>query len=153
MAEAYFSKPSSHSLSITRHVADVLWITGSFPSTRDSFDFVKKKVFDGIEAIDRLTRRLEYIFIADILSGDMCLLFESPYTEFDGVSMTRVLDHDQGSIPADQNKLAGTTEVGLGKSVFEAERGEVGILAEVLLKAKVVLEWDLAYLIGDVDEV
>lgn len=141
MAKSYLSEQSSHSVSITRRVADILWITGSFPSTRHSFDFVKAKASKGIETIDRLVMRLESILIADIVSSDMRLLFESPCTVFNDVRMAKEIEFDETFAPGREDRVVGTTEVGVEKSVGEGQ-GE-GRGTEILLKAKVVLEKDL----------
>ena len=82
--------------------------------------------------------------MADITSSDMCLLFETPRTDFDDTRMEREYESGEAFIPGRQNKVAGTTEVGVERSVYGA-RGE-GRRTEVLLKAKVVLEKDLANL-------
>lgn len=144
LTQRHLAEQSSHSVSITRHVADILRITGSFPSTRHSFDFVKEKAFNGIETIDRLVLRLESIFVADIISSDMCLLFETPCTVFNNVGMTKEIefDFDETFTPGREDVVVGTTGVGVGKSV-DGGRGE-GRRTEVMLKARVVLETDLA---------
>ena len=143
MTQKYLpTSPFHDPTSIVHHLADVLWITGSFPSTQDSFDFVKAKAFNGTETINRLAARLESLFMADITSSDIRLLFETPRTDFDDRRMARECESGEAPILERQNKVAGTTEVGVEKSVCGA-RGE-GRRTEVLLKAKVVLEKDLA---------
>ena len=84
--------------------------------------------------------------MVDITSSDMRLLFEAPSTSFDDKRMSKECDSD--STPGGQvMKVAGTTEVGVEKTVYE-KRGEgrpgEGRCTTVLLKAKVVLEEDVA---------
>ena len=124
-----------------RHLADILWITGSFPSTRHSYDFVEAKASNRIETIDQLLLRLESIFMVDIISSDMCLLFETPSTAFNQVRMTKEIESDETFTPQGDDIVAGTTEVGIEKRVGEGP-GE-GRRTEILLKAKVVLKKDL----------
>lgn len=134
LTHSHLGKPSSHdSTSIAQHLANVMWITGSFPSLRYSFDFVKARVSNGIETVERLARRLESAFMVDIVSSDTYLLFETPRTLFDETRMTKEFES-----PARRrrDKVAGTTEVGVWKSVG-------GRRTEVLLKPTVVLEWDV----------
>ena len=135
------SQTYDSSTTIVQHVAKVLWITGSFQSIRHSFDFVKALASDGIEIIYRLARRLETAFIVDITSSDMSLLFETPRTVFDETWMTKVFESDGYRARRKQDKVAGTTEVGLWKSVG-GRRGQ-GQGTEILSKARVILERDL----------
>lgn len=127
------------STSFTQHVANALWITGSFPSVEDSIGFVKAKASDGIDTIDRLARRLESAFMVDILSCDMCLLIESPCTTFDEKWMTKEVESYESSRRRD--KVAGTTGVGVWKSVGARQSG--GQRTKVLLKTRVILERDV----------
>ena len=94
-----------------------------------------------IETIDRLAVRLESVFMVDITSCDMHLLFENPGTEFDDTRMTEEFEPDGDSTPKKgQDKVVVTTEVGVMKSV--GRRGEPHH-TQVLSKAKVILEKDL----------
>jgi hypothetical protein len=136
------SEPSSHSTLIVQRVAQALSITGSFPSVRHSSDFVKAKASNGIETINRLVLRLESAFAVGVAHSDMRLLFESPRTVFDDMRMIKELESDEVSTYWRQDKVAGTTEVGVEKSGCGL-RGE-GRRTEILLKAKVVLEKDFA---------
>ena len=84
--------------------------------------------------------------MVDVTSSDMRLLFEAPSTSFDDKRMSKECDSD--SAPRGQvTKVAGTTEVGVEKTVYE-KRGEgrpgESRCTTVLLKAKVVLEKDIA---------
>lgn len=79
--------------------------------------------------------------MVDITSSDMYLLSEAPRTVFDDTTMTEECESDKASTPRGEDMVAGTTEVGIYKSVC-GRRGEARRL-EVLLKAKVVLEKDL----------
>ena len=83
--------------------------------------------------------------MVDITSSDMRLLFGTPSTSFDDKRMSKECDKD--STPGGQDiKVAGTTEVGVEKTVYE-RRGERrpcgGRCTTILLKAKVVLEKDI----------
>jgi hypothetical protein len=124
-----------------QRVANILWITGSFQSSQHSFDFVKAKAFNRMETIDRLAQRLESVFMMDVASSDMYLIFQTPRTAFDDTKMTTEFESTR-SPPQREERVAGTTEVGVGKSV--GGRGVDDLRIEVLLKAKVVLEHDLA---------
>jgi hypothetical protein len=121
-------------------IADIFWITGLFSSKQNSIDFVKGKVDGRIETIDRLVARLESVFIVDITSSDMRLIYETPSTDFDHTRMTDEFESDRDSIPKGQDKVVVTTEVGVEKSV-----GRLGQPphTQVLSKSKVVLEKDL----------
>ena len=132
------SEPSFHSTLITQRVAQALSVTGSFPSTQQSSEFVKAKASKGIETINRLALRLKSAFMVDIVHSDVWLLFEGPRTVFDGMRMAKEFETDEASTHWRQDKVAGTTEVGVEKSVCGLQ-GE-GRRTEVLLKTKVVLE-------------
>lgn len=127
--------------SITGEVGEVLWITGSFSSTERSSVFVKKVASSGIETIERLATRLESVFMVDIASSDMYLFFGTPLTEFEETRMIREFEPKKGSTRGRREKVAGTTEVGVEKTMY-GKKGEHP-RTEVLLKAKVVLEGDL----------
>jgi len=142
LAHGSLSQSSPHSPSMVQHVGDVLWITGSFSSYRGSFDFVKTVALKGIENITRLALRLQLALMAEVASSDMSLLFESPDTVFDKTRMINEFGSDQDYTPASRDKIAGTTELGVGKSL-DGGQGE-GRRMEILLKAKVVLEKDVA---------
>ena len=79
--------------------------------------------------------------MVDITSSDMYLLSEDPRTVFDETRMTEECESDKASTPRGQDMVAGTTEVGIYKTV--CGRGGEARRPEVLLKAKVVLEKDL----------
>ena len=85
--------------------------------------------------------RLESVFMEDIMSCDMCLLYEPPCAKFDGTTMTREDESDKTPIPKGKDNVAGTTEVGVEKSVCLGQGG--GRHTQVLLKTTVVLEKDL----------
>ena len=105
-------------------------------------DFVNKVGLKGIETIDRLALRLEFAFMVEVTSSDMSLLFEAPRVLFDEARMTDEFSPDSASTAGRQDKVAGTTEVGVGKSVSGGP-GK-GRRVDVLLKVKVVLEKDIA---------
>ena len=93
----------------------------------------------------RIAQRLETTFMVDVTSSDMSLLVvEDLDTVFDAARMTDEFGSDGPSVPKKQDRVAGTTEVGVTKSVCgrpgENRRGEI------LLKPKVVLEKDV---VGD----
>lgn len=98
-------------------------------------------MYNRIEAIERLAVRLESVFMADVTSSDMSLLLVTPLTVFDGTRMIEECESGKNSTPRGQEKVVGITEVGIEKST--GRRGEPRH-TEVLLKAKVVLEKDLA---------
>jgi len=138
----YLSHPPPHSTLIMQHVADILWITGSFSSPRRSFDFVKGVALKGIETIDRLVLRLGSAFMEDVASSDMSLLFETPQTIFDKTRMINESGSNAVFSPGRWDRVAGTTEVGVRKSLCGGQ-GE-DRRTEVLLKARVILEKDIA---------
>ena len=78
--------------------------------------------------------------MVDIASSNMTLLFEAPDTVFDGARMINEFGLKSVSKPGKEGRIAGTTEVGVEKSI--CGQGETG-RAEILLKAKVVLEKDV----------
>ena len=115
--------------------------TGSFPSTQQSLGFVERVALEEIESIIQLSLRSELAFRVEVMSSDMTLLFEAAGAVFDGMRMTDEFGSDGAPIPEGQDRIAGTTEVGVGKSVSggpgESRR------AYILLKTKVVLEKDV----------
>jgi hypothetical protein len=95
----------------------------------------------GIETIIRLCLRLEFAFMVEVTSSDLTLLFEAPDTVFDATRMTNEFGSDDTSTPGRRDRVAGTTEVGVGKSVC-GRKGECRSV-DILLKTKVVLEKDV----------
>ena len=79
--------------------------------------------------------------MVEVISSNMHLLVEAPDTVFDDARMTNEFESDGVSTPGGQDRVAGMTEVGVGKSVCGGP-GE-GRRVEVLLKTKVVLEKDV----------
>ena len=142
LTHGYLTKPSpdDSTRSIMQSVANILWITGSFQSTQHSFDFVRAKASNRIGVISQLAHRLESVFMVDVKSSDMYLLFECPRTPFNNNRMTREFESAESSSIQARDKVAGTTEVGVGKSVCG---GGVELRMEILLRAKVILENDL----------
>ena len=143
MTHSYLSQPPPSSAVIVQLLADILWITGSFSSHRCSSDFVKTVAFGGIETIHRLALRLEFAFMVDVAPSGMFLVYETPHTAFDEAKMINEFGSEASTLGR-EGKIAGTIEVGVGKSVCGG-RGE-GRRTEVLLKVKVVLEKDVAEL-------
>ena len=82
--------------------------------------------------------------MVDITSSDMSLLFEVSDAVFDEAKMTNEFGADSVSAPGRQDRVAGTTEVGVAKSVHGGPGGNRRV--EILLKTKVVLEKDV---VGD----
>ena len=82
--------------------------------------------------------------MVDVTSSDMSLIFEQPNAEFDDATMTNEFGSDSASKPGGRDKIAGTTEVGVGKSTCGGP-GEPR-REEILLKPKVVLVRDV---VGD----
>ena len=80
----------------------------------------------------------------EVTSSDMSLLFEAPETVFDGRRMTNEFGYNGGSTPRKRDRIIGTTEVGVEKSIREGT-GK-GRRTEILLKPKVVLEKDVVKL-------
>ena len=122
-------------------LAKILYETEWFSSAQGSLDFVRTKALKRIEGIVRLSLRLEHVFMVDVTSSDMTLLFATPGTVFDGMEMDRDGDLRRASAPGSEDKIAGTTEVGVRRSVRtgpgQSRRDEV------LLRTKVVLERDV----------
>jgi len=75
------------------------------------------------------------------MSSDMILLFEAPGAVFDDMRMTDEFGSDGTPTPEGQDKIAGTTEVGVLKSVCGGPGGSQR--TRVQLKTKVVLEKDV----------
>ena len=90
----------------------------------------------GIETIDKLALRLESVFMVEVTSSDISLLSETPHVVFDKTRMTNEFGSDEVSASGRRDRVAGTTEVGVGKNMY-------GGRGEVLLKPKVVLERDV----------
>ena len=128
--------------SIVEHVGYVFWITGSFETAQAASEFVKKKAFNKIETIHRLAVRLESVFMVDITSCDMYLLCETPRAAFNSRRMTNEFESDKSSPHQTRDRVAGTTEVGVGRCVGK-KRGDSTCM-DILSKVKVVLEKDLA---------
>lgn len=116
-------------------------ITGLFPSFKESVGFVRAKAFTGIQTIERLAMDLETVFMVDITSSDMCLLYEAPSTPFDDTRMTKECKPERASASKRPDKVVGTTEVGVGKSV--AGKQDESRHTQILLKSTVVLEKDI----------
>jgi len=138
LTHGHLSQPPPRPTLIAQHIADILYITGTFSSPQRPSDFVKAVALNGIETIDRLAMRLELAFMVEVASSDMSLIFETPHTTFDNTRMVNEFGSNKDFAPGGRDKVVGTTEVGVGKSVGGG-RGE-GRHTEVLLKAKVVLE-------------
>jgi len=86
------------------------------------------------------SQRLETAFMVDVASSDLSLLYGYPGAMFDKTKMTNEFGSDSACKPGKEGKIAGTTEVGVEKSI--CGQGETR-RAETLLKVKVVLKKDL----------
>ena len=143
LTHTYLSLPPPHPAVFVETLANTLGETGSFSSKQQSLDFVKAVALEGIESIIRLALRLESVFLVDVSSSDMSLLFEIPGAIFDGTRMADEFASNSTPVsPGGRDRIAGVTELGVGKSV----RGGPGEAqhTEILLKTKVVLEKDVA---------
>ena len=118
--------------------------TGSFSSTESSLEFVQTAAFERIGLMIQIAQRLEAAFMVDVLSSDMSLLFEAPNAVFDEARMANEFGSDSASVPGGQDRIAGTTEVGVEKIIRGGPGGNLRV--ETLLKTKVVLEKDV---VGD----
>ena len=125
---------------MVKELAGLLNQTGSFPSLRESAKFVQNVALEGIESMIRTAQRLETAFMVDVTSSDMSLLYGYPDTAFDDAKMTNEFGSKSACKPGKEGKIAGTTEVGVEKSI--CGQGE-SRRAETLLKVKVVLKKDL----------
>ena len=124
-------------------LARVLSDTGSFYSAQQSLEFVQVVVLKGIETIIQLAQSLESAFMVDVTSSDMSLLFEAPDTAFDDARMINEFGSGGPFVPGRQDRILGTTEVGVGKSISGPGKGRH---TQILLKTKVVLRNDV---VGD----
>ena len=79
--------------------------------------------------------------MVEVASSDVSLLFETAGTRFDGARMTDEYGSDGEPTHRRRGRIAGTTEVGVGKRVSEG--GGKGRREGILLKTKVVLEKDV----------
>ena len=126
---------------LVEELANVFDITGSFPSTQQSLEFVQAVALGGIESIIRHALRSESAFRVEVTSSDMALLFETSGAEFDEARMSNDYGSNDARTLGKRDRIAGTTEVGVGKRICggpdESHR------EEILLKTKVVLEKDV----------
>ena len=125
-------------------LAKVLNDTGSFSSTQQSLELVQVVALKGIETIIQLAQSLESAFMVDVTSSDVFLLLEAPDAEFDNARMTSEFGSGSPFVPGRQDRIVGTTEVGVGKSTSSGA-GE-SRRTQILLKPKVVLKKDV---VGD----
>ena len=140
LAHSHFSRPPPDPTLLVEELARVLDHTGSFSPARRSLDFVRAVALKGIETIIGHALRLESAFKVEITSSDVSLLFDAPGTAFDDAKMTDDYGSDGVPAPGRRDRIAGTTEVGIEKSICEAGKGR---RTEILLKSKVVLERDV----------
>ena len=141
LTHSYLSRPPVHSASLVGELANVFDITGSFPSTQQSLEFVQAIALEGIESIINHALRSELAFRVEVTSSDMTLLFEPPGTEFDKAKMSNDYGSNETQALRRRDRIAATTEVGVGKSICggpDESRRE-----EILLRVKVVLEKDV----------
>ena len=143
LAHSYLSAPPPNAEWLAGELAKVLDKTGSFHSPEESIKFVQTAVLERIEEMIQTAHRLEKVFMVDITSCDMSLIFH-PSGPFDDAKMTNEFGVDSVAMPGKQERIAGTIEVGVQKSVFR-KPGEPRHVA-ILLMPKVVLERDV---VGD----
>jgi hypothetical protein len=124
-------------------LAKVLNDTGSFSSIQQSLELVRAVALKGIETIIQLAQSLESAFMVDVTSSDISLLFEAPDTVFDEARMIDEFRSGGPHVPGRQDRIVGTTEVGVGKSVSGGGKNR---RTQILLKTKVVLRKDV---VGD----
>lgn len=144
MAHSYLSPPPPDAEWLADQLAKVLNETKSFESSEQLIKFVRSAALERIQEMIRTAQRLEKVFMVDITSSDMSLMFENPDVLFEGTRMTDEFGGDGAAKPGKRERIAGTTEVGVQKSVCK-KPGEPRHV-EILLKPKVVLEKDV---VGD----
>ena len=144
LTHTYLSRSPPDPASLVGPLARVFDETGTFSSPQQSFEFVRKVALERIESMIRTAQRLKAAFMVDVTSSDMALLFDAPDAVFDEARMTNEFGPDSGSKCGKRDRIAGTTEVGVEKSICGNSGG--ARRAEILLKTKVVLEKDV---VGD----
>ena len=122
LTHRYINRPPAHPGFLVEQMAKVFDKTGSFQSPQQSLKFVRAIAFEGLESIVRLSLRLEAVFRVEIMSSDMAILFEDPGTWFEGARMINEFDPDGVPTPGTRDRIAGTTEVGIWKSVWGGVR-------------------------------
>ena len=125
-------------------LANVFNETGSFQSSEQLTKFVQSAALERIEEMVRTAQRLEKVFMVDVTSCDMSLIFNHPGELFEDTKMTNEFGEDSAAKPGKRRRIAGTTELGVQKSVC-IKAGEPRHM-EILLKPRVVLEKDV---VGD----
>ena len=144
MTHNHLSAPSLNAEWLADQLAKVLNETGSFQSPEQLTNFVQASARDRIEEMIRTAQRLEKVFMVDVTSCDMSLIFHDSNVLFEDAKMTNEFGADSAAEPGKKEGVAGTTEVGVRKSVCK-KPGEPRHV-EILLKPKVVLERDV---VGD----
>ena len=142
MTHNYLSAPPLDAKWLAERLAGVLDETGSFQSAEQLTKFIQAAARERIEEMIRTAQRLEAAFMVDVTSCDMSLIFHDAGVLFEDARMTNEFGADSAATPREQEWIAGTTEVGVQKSVCKksGEPRHVGIL----LKPKVILEKDVA---------
>ena len=144
LTHSYLSAPPPNAESLADELAKVLDETGSSQSSEQLTKFVRTAALDRIEEVIQTAQRLEKVFMVDITSCDMSLIFHSSDVLFDDAKMANEFGTDGAAMPGRRERVAGTTEVGVQKSLCR-KPGEPRHV-EILLKPKVVLEKDV---VGD----
>ena len=144
MTHNHLSAPSLNAEWLADQLAKVLNETGSFQSPEQLTNFVQASARERIEEMIRTAQRLEKVFMVDVTSCDMSLIFHDSDVLFEDAKMTNEFGADSAAEPGKKEGVAGTTEVGVQKSVCK-KPGEPRHV-EILLKPKVVLERDV---VGD----
>ena len=99
--------------------------TGSFSSPQQTFKFVKTVALERIESMIRTAQRLKTVFMVDVASSDMFLLYENPDTVFDDARMTNEFGADSASKLGGGIGLRGRRKWGLGNACAE-DQAELG---------------------------
>ena len=144
MTHSYLSAPPQSPEWLVDQLASILNETGSFQSSEQLTKFIQTAARGRIEKMVRTAQRLEGAFMVDITSSDMSLIFHDSDVLFEDAKMTNEFGADSAAKPGRKERIAGTTEVGVQKSVCK-KPGEARYV-EILLKPKVVLERDV---VGD----
>ena len=148
MTHTYLSRRPPNTDTFAEELAKEFQNTRSFSSPQHAAKFVREMALDGIQTIIRIALRLESVFRVEITSSDMFLLFVTRGTPFDDAMMTNEYGSDGVASPGKQDergrryRIAGTTEVGVGKSICEGPGKSRRTV--VLLKTNVVLNTDVA---------
>ena len=144
LTHSHLSAPPLNAEWLAAQLVGVIGETGSFQSSEELTKFIKTAALERIEEMIKTAHRLEKVFMVDVTSSDMSLIFHYPDALFEDAKMANEFGADSAAKPGEKERIAGTTEVGVQKSVCK-KPGEPRHV-EILLKPKVVLEKDV---VGD----